>query len=485
MDQPREIELKLEFDPADRDRLDAATAFAGADANVEYLVATYFDTPDREVREAGYALRIRREGGTQVQTVKSEGAAAGLFVRGEWEHDVRGDRPVLDARSGPLAQIVGRDAVARLERVFVTDVRRATRALDAGGARFACAIDQGEVRAGDRRLSLCEVELELESGSAQALFDVARRLDEAAPLRLSALSKAERGYLLAEGEVDLPARSEPITIDPNCTPSEAFRVIARSCLKQFRCNEDIVLRTGAPEPLHQARVGLRRLRTAFSLFKPLIAGDDRGDLLRVELRWLAAELGDVRNLDALIERGSHTLRERLLVARDSCFDHVRTELASARARLLMLDLTEWLSFGDWCSAPADTAILHGDIEPFAADLLEQRRRQLKRRGKGLAGLDDQHRHKARIATKKLRYATQFFASLYRTGKARRRYEPFLEALETLQDKLGELNDLVVAPRILASLGIDAKPPGSGKREQLLRQAEQAYDALIDAKRFWR
>lgn len=484
MDQSREIELKLEFDPADRDRLEAA-ALGGTETEVERLVATYFDTPDRTVHEAGYALRIRRESGVPVQTIKSDGDQAGLFTRGEWTCALRGDRPVLDAHGGPLAQIIGREAAARLEPVFVTDIRRTSHATEIGGARVVCAIDQGEIRAGDRRLALGEVELELESGSAQSLFDIARRLDEAAPLRLSVMSKAERGFLLADGCIDRPAKSEPIAIDPNGAPRDAFRVIALSCLRQFRRNEAILLRTGAAEPLHQARVGLRRLCTAFSLFEPLVAGDDQAELLNVELRWLTAQLGEVRNLDVLIERAAGSSLERLIAARDARFDHVRTELASGRTRLLMIDLTEWLTFGAWCSGTADQAMIRRDVAAFAADVLDGQWRELKHRGRRLAALDDRRRHKARIAAKKLRYATQFFASLYHTRRARRRLEPFLDALEMLQDTLGELNDLVIGPQILASLGIDAKPPGAGKRRHLLRQAEHAFDALRETKRFWR
>ncbi len=484
MTEPCEIELKLAFDPDDHDRLDAAPLIDG-DARVEHLVATYFDTPEREVRGAGYALRIRCEGGARVQSVKAAGGGAvGLFARGEWERDVRDDRPVLDARSGPLAQIIGHDAAARLDPLFVTDVRRTTRALDIEGVRFACTIDMGEIRAGKRHLALHEIELELEGGTARPLFDFARRLDRVVPLRLAALSKAERGYALAEDRIDRPAKGEPVTLDPNGTTGEAFQVIARSCLRQFRRNEDILLRTGDAEPLHQARVGLRRLRTAFSLFKPLTAGEDRADLLRAELRWLAVELGKLRNLDVLIAQADPMLHEQLAVARDRLFEQVREALNSTRSRALMIDLAEWLAFGDWLS-PANAAAHHRDIEPFVTDLLERRWRQLRHRGKRLAELDDGHRHKVRIAAKKLRYAAQFFTSLYQTGKARRRCKRILDALETLQDQLGALNDLVIASQILASLHIDASPPGADKSEQMLRRAEEAYDALVAARRFWR
>jgi triphosphatase len=486
MTEPREIELKLEYDPVDRDRLEKATLLAGADMATERLVASYFDTPRHLVRNAGYSLRIRREGRKRVQTVKADGGgAAGLFARGEWECEVSADTPVLDDQSGPLARIISQDAAANLDTLFVTDVGRATRALDLDGTRFACAVDVGEIRAGKRCLPINEVELELESGCVQAMFDFARRLDEAVPIRIAVLSKAERGYALAGGMVDQPIKSEPILLDSSQDAGEAFQAIAGSCVRQFRRNEDLLLRTGAAEALHQARVGLRRLRTAFSLFEALIAEDARVELLRAELRWLAAELGKVRNLDVLIAAAEHGVREQLVIARARTFDHVRDELASARTRLLMIDLVEWLAVGDWRSQPADSAQLRRAVGPFAANLLDRQWHQLKRRGKGLADLSDARRHKARIATKKLRYAAQFFVSLYSQGSARRHHEQFLDRLEALQDQLGALNDLIVGRQILKSLGIDVTLLAAAERGSLLHHSEKAYDRFIDAKRFWR
>jgi triphosphatase len=48
---------------------------------------------------------------------------------------------------------------------------------------------------------LSEVELELKSGDPAAIYDVALRLLDVAPLRIETRSKAERGYrqLVADG----------------------------------------------------------------------------------------------------------------------------------------------------------------------------------------------------------------------------------------------------------------------------------------------
>ena len=210
------------------------------------------------------------------------------------------------------------------------------------------------------------------------------------------------------------------------------------------------------------------------------------ELLRVELRWLAAELGEVRNIDVLIPRLDGGARDRLIAARERTFQHVRAELASSRTRMLMIDLAEWLETGAWRPDSTEGSPLCETVISFASDLLDARRDRLERRGKGLAGFGDNRRHKVRIEAKKLRYATEFFASLYATGKARRRHKSFLKSLEALQDVLGELHDLVIGPAVLVEHGIDAGlPRHGGHKRRLLERAERKFEALIRAKPFWR
>lgn len=488
MSDPLEIELKLELDPRDCERLDLADVFGPGESETHRLVSTYFDTPDLALRRAGYSLRIRRRGKERIQTVKANGAGtAGLFRRLEWERPIKGDEPVLDDASGPLLQLLSPETLARIAPLFVTDVTRTSREVHGGdSARIEAAIDRGEIRAGEQAEALCELELELQGGSPQALFDLARRLDEHVPIRLGVRSKSERGYALAAGKSGRAVKAEPVALNRDGDVHEAFETIARACIRQFRLNEALLLDKGEPEPLHQARVGLRRLRSAFSLFKPLMAGDERALLLRAELRALAGALGEVRNFDVLIPKFDGDTRDRLAAARDHSFARARMELASARTRLLMLDLAEWLTLGAWRDRSTKATSPEGGLVAFADTLLETSLKRLKRRGKGLAGLDDDKRHRARIEAKKLRYATEFFASLYTGAKVRRRHQTFLEKLEELQDYLGELNDFVIGPQILTKLSIPAKLAKAGKdeRERLLGRAETAFDALIDTKKFW-
>jgi len=122
--------------------------------------------------------------------------------------------------------------------------------------------------------------------------------------------------------------------------------------------------------------------------------------------------------------------------------------------------------------------------------LDRVRRKVKKDGRKLATAHDEARHTVRKDAKKLRYASEFFATLFDDKRARRRHKRFLSALESLQDDLGALNDLASAPDELRKLGLEADVDarallGDGRKKALLCAAAEAHDDLCDAKRFWR
>src|SRR6516162_6624825 len=68
-------------------------------------------------------------------------------------------------------------------------------------------------------------------------------------------------------------------------------------------------------------------------------------------------------------------------------------------------------------------------------------------------LDAPSRHRLRIQAKKLRYAAEFFASLFPWKRAVKRRKQFLDALGRLQNGLGDLNDIAVHEKQIAAIGI--------------------------------
>ncbi len=138
-------------------------------------------------------------------------------------------------------------------------------------------------------------------------------------------------------------------------------------------------------------------------------------------------------------------------------------------------------------------------ELFASDRLARRWRKVRKKGKVLARLDAARRHKLRIHAKKLRYAAEFFASLFSSKQARKRRKQFLRALEGLQDALGDLNDIAVHEKRIAAVGHRHRRSDpnrlfaaglltgreDARMEAAVTAATDAYAELAKVKLFWR
>ena len=172
------------------------------------------------LKQRGLTLRVREQGGHFIQTVKAgDLAGADLLSRGEWE-DALAEATVPTRRGAERRAACPTDAADDLRPLFVTEVTRTTVEIEpAPGTQIEAAIDEGEIRAVDngiRPKPISEIELELKSGDAAALYDLALRLLEAAPIRIETRSKSERGYRLCEGGDAAPAavHAEPVALDP-------------------------------------------------------------------------------------------------------------------------------------------------------------------------------------------------------------------------------------------------------------------------------
>lgn len=492
----RELELKLEIEAEGSDALIDHPLLRDTIGGPRHTHSVYYDTKKKALQRAGVSLRVRRAGDSYVQTVKANGkASAGLFDRSEWEEPIAGPAPELD-RVRNLTSVLDKEAVrAALNPVFETLIERRTGLLDWQGARIEVVIDRGTVVAGKRQEPVLEVELELLDGPPQALFDLARALQSAVPLRLGVLTKSERGARLARPQADKAVKAEKVTLSAAMSVAEAFQVIAFACLRHFRSNEPRVVAARDVDALHQSRVALRRLRSAFSLFKPILARP-AAERFREELRDLSNKLGEARNLDVLLSRRSEELapgaRQRLVEERTRAYDGVIKALRSPQVRTMMLDLVEWIALADFVGSHVSVrASAESPLRPFTTEVLHRFWKKVRRGGRDLATLDDQARHALRISSKKLRYATEFFAALY--DKRAERRDKFIAQLQELQEDLGELNDLATERALearLAALAIDlpvhAEAGGDDKHKAgLIARSDAAYRELADIGPFWR
>jgi inorganic triphosphatase YgiF len=491
MSASTETELKFQLDPHSFQKLLADPAYFSDQSVARDQVSTYFDTVRHALQRAGLSLRIRRIGDRRIQTVKTESAeTANLFVRSEWERDVAGDTPEIDGLTEALSNAMNEAGEDGIVPLFSIRVTRTAVVLTRAGSRIEMVADRGAITADGRKDAICEIELELLEGDPAQLFSIAREIALYVPLKLGTRSKSARGYALLANRSREAIKADPVRLIADMPVAEAFTAIMNACLHHFRLNEDELERTGAVEPLHQARVALRRLRSALSVFRPMIKGTDL-DRLKTELTWLSSLFGDVRNVDVMIDRVHDVQALRTLhAARRERYDNLSKALASPRTRMLMIDLAEWVSTGRWRNDDDVSDIRDLPVSVYSAKVLDKLRRRIKKRSHELAGVGEEARHEVRILAKKLRYSGEFFASLYQTAKGRRRHEIFLKTIEKVQSALGNLNDLSTGRALLIELGIadgDALLSRTGKHKpsRLVAKAQHSLDDLIEAKRFWR
>jgi CHAD domain-containing protein len=150
-----------------------------------------------------------------------------------------------------------------------------------------------------------------------------------------------------------------------------------------------------------------------------------------------------------------SLSRELAERRDVALKRAQDAVQSTRFRALTIDIAAWLQVGLWTNPQDDLVADRGSvpIEMFASEQLARRWRQIRKKGRMLAQLDARSRDKLRIQAKKLRYATEFFSSLFASKRAMKRRKQFLPTLERLQDALGDLNDIAVHEKRIASIGI--------------------------------
>jgi triphosphatase len=503
---PVETELKFLIEPRELPKLRAHPLLSGPKWEAR-LRSVYFDTPEMDLRAAGFSLRVRKVGAVFVQTVKRCGSSFGV-ARGEWERQVPSARPDPAALSrSPAARLLD-GGEAALHPVFTTTVLRTSWLWRDGADIVELSLDRGEIRAKDRRARICELELELKSGAPAALFDLAHDVSATVPIRLSFDSKAERGYRLALAEAPTSVAANMPEVSAEMSVAETFRRIARACLAQTVANAEILRQVRRPEALHQMRVGLRRFRAAVTAFGPVLA-DPGVNVVKAETKWLAGELDGARDEDVFIhstfqaavdeaqdDAGFAAFGRRLIEVQSSAYDRAISAIGSQRASSLMLGAASWVEVGEWArnADPTLTEIREQGVESFAGAALDHLFKSVRRRARGLDSLDAESRHRLRIKAKKLRYTAEFLAPVF--GRHRRkRAEKFLSRLEVLQDALGELNDITVArQKALEAAGPDAEMAFAagravGRREHgeraLVKVAATASRELRDAKPFWR
>jgi inorganic triphosphatase YgiF len=450
----RELELKFALPLSLQDSLLGRVA----GERIEQVWSCYHDTPDGALARARTAVRVRRMGERWVQTVKADDGDR--FERFEWERPIAGPAPERDAlppESTPAGALVHR-TFAQWRPLFETDFeRRARRIEPAPGLAIELAQDVGEIRCGERRAPIREVELECLEGSRAAFFAWALAWAEREQACLLMPTKNERGLRLAARlpRVASPAKAAPEAPAADAAPGEAAARIVAACVSHACANLEPVLAGDDAEGPHQLRVALRRLRAVLRWLR-LAEVDPRWVEVDSGAKALADAAGRVRDLDVFESGALRLLHDRLpgdaavetltravLDARESARHALRCEVAGpATTRLVLRALALGAALAeDEAPAFADGATAFG---PIALARLRALHRRVRRRAQ--CAVDAEGWHRTRLAVKTLRYALEFAAHAMPGGSDAARAQSLLSRW---QDRLGAGQDLASARHVAA------------------------------------
>jgi CHAD domain-containing protein len=260
----------------------------------------------------------------------------------------------------------------------------------------------------------------------------------------------------------------------------------------------------SPEPVHQMRVAVRRLRTALALFARELPATDF-DGVQAGLKQAARHLGVARDWDVFLgdtaapvqiafpdDRRIAGLVTAASRQRAAGYAALGAYLASADWMQLSVRLALLPTLRPWAGRIMDaeqSETLAAPAEALASHALNKAFKRLAAAGQDLAELDAVALHDVRKRIKKLRYATEFFAPLFAVKQVRR----FVEKLVDLQQSLGGLNDAVVAAELMQRLagGVDrAWATGAmqgylaGTSDGAARHCGKAWQKLLAQERFW-
>lgn len=495
------------------------------------LRALYFDTPDRVLVKAKMALRLRKEGRRWMQTLKMPGDHA--LARIEINHPRPGPELDLSVYVGTPAQAVMSGVGESLNICYETDILRLHKQTRTRQGLVEIAFDRGSLRAGNLTLPVSEIEFELVRGDVASIFILGQRWLDRHPLILDMRSKAERGEHLSQtymalGAIADDASSEArdarqkiiqnfwaprgamgIVLDGDQTLGQALSTISSECLDQIVRNAAVlaeidtkdICRAGAPEHIHQLRVGIRRLRSAWSLFAGTPALPP--EAIREEIKQHFSALGSSRDDDVLrdalmpvlTKAGLPPIELGVTVSSDEA--HTLVTSHAFQSWLLSMLKTNVLPDGTSSAAPlattdlavASVAVQQPPVKAaeFIVGRLRKWHKRISRDGLQFKKLDIESQHELRKRAKRLRYGLQFAESLLPAGRLR----GYRKKLAVVQDILGDMNDLSVAKERFESLR--ESQPGAwfacgwiaSRLTVLTDEAALALADLTKSDRFWK
>ncbi|MEI6897629.1 MAG: CYTH and CHAD domain-containing protein [Psychromonas sp.] len=286
-----EIELKFIFNAKFIDDLHHTLSnFDCISSKTQFLHNVYFDSAARCLRKLEMGLRVRTCEGKSVQTIKTAGRViGGLHQRPEYNEPIEGLRPELARFKREIwpkncdIQQLQQD----LTPIFSTDFERQAWLIEMpDDTLIEVAYDNGFIETNQGKMALCEIELELVKGDEKQLFILGDKIAQLPSVRLGNVSKAQRGYMLADNATFQVKPLSNSTITENLSIPQALLLNMQHGIKQIQYHENCYIEGQQIEALKELLQGVKFIHQNIILFKGELNNLNQAPWLE-DLHWLA------------------------------------------------------------------------------------------------------------------------------------------------------------------------------------------------------
>ena len=455
------------------------------------LNAKYFDTNTFTLSGKHISLRQRLENTIWIQTLKLP--TAQQLQRVEFENKLSEVEPTaLNLAFYQTQKHIGKKNLKLLNSMhadlhvqFETQIKRSNTLFNFQNSQIEVSIDVGNIQHQEQIIEVCEIEFELKQGSIQDLISFVLPRVKRYGLWIDVRSKAQRGFLLAQNHADSPIEFQsPLILHADDPPEQALKDIVNNTLQHLLPNSSAIASGNFhSEHVHQARVAIRRLRSAFKTFSTWSNHID--PTWTAQLAQLFRQLSTRRDLDMIEEElcpqlkaaGAPDVERPQDINENSA--HLEMVFQSTPFNLLILSLIQFVNED---IHQADKANLK---KKFRKEI-NKLHQQIMHDAQHYLDLSIDERHRTRKRLKRLRYSIEFMASIYPPKKVNQ----YLKALKPVQESLGQYNDVIVAENVFKNI-VQQEPKAwfaigwlAAREQRLLEQTAQDLSHFSATQPFW-
>ena len=196
-----EIKLGVENETLMKEILSDAVINNLGEFSIISMHAYYYDTAALDLLNVKYSLRVRKENGDYVATLKTGhfSESKGVFLRNEWNVPLKSKEFTIDVFENEKEDLKSITKGDRLKVILETDFIRRKMDITYGASTLELAVDHGRISSGKRQSPICEVEVELKEGREEDVFGFIEKYLSKYKLPMEEKSKFSRGVSLYLG----------------------------------------------------------------------------------------------------------------------------------------------------------------------------------------------------------------------------------------------------------------------------------------------